>query len=135
MSNELLMSIFCMDFKDGVKGVGWVKEAKHLAPGLVNVKWQNNQFIDYRLGSDGKVDLQLVEMASGGYYNPDHLPVLKSQILSSVTNSDGEIRFAVGDEVEIFVDDDELKRKQNGHGGYVTKMKNVSNHFYDHLYN
>ena len=81
----------------------------------------------YRVGAAGKVDLLLAKHGFGGYYVPDNLPVLKSQHLEVVTKDDGEIKFAVGDKVMVFVnarDFESLQDKQ--HGGWNTDMEMVT---------
>lgn len=115
-----------MPVKEGVSGVGWLMEKRNQSPGLVQVKWQNGETHPYRLGFDGKVDLQLVRVASGGFYHPEHLPILKSGLLKSVTNVNSEIKFAIGDRVKICVGEDKLRKMQDGHGGYVSELKNVN---------
>lgn len=46
--------------------------------------------------------------------------------MKSLTNSDPDIQFAIGDIVKIFIEDEEdLKLLQDGHGGYVSEIKNV----------
>ncbi|KAH9495556.1 E3 ubiquitin-protein ligase mib2 [Bulinus truncatus] len=43
---------------------------------LVIVRWTCDRKGDYRLGTDGKVDLRCITPASGGHYYKSHLPVL-----------------------------------------------------------
>ena len=95
-------------------------------PGIVNVKWSNGKAFSYRLGSKGKSDLKLVKSTSIGSYNPEHLPVLKSDLLKAVTDSDGEIKFAVGDTVRVNVDIKRFEAMQEDHGGWNSRMKTVS---------
>ena len=95
-------------------------------PGIVNVKWSNGKAFSYRLGSKGKSDLKLVKSTSFGSYNPEHLPVLKSDLLKAVTDSDGEIKFAVGDTVRVNVDIKRFEAMQEDQGGWNSRMKTVS---------
>ena len=40
------------------------------------VTWNAGTTNDYKVGHEGKVDLMMIEGASGGYYYPDHLAPL-----------------------------------------------------------
>ncbi len=55
----------------------WESEAGP-APGAVTVIWQGpeDESEIYRVGYQGKVDLECIEYAEMGGYYPDHLPVL-----------------------------------------------------------
>lgn len=104
-------------------------EKANPTPGKVNDnKWSNGNIFPYRLGSEGKSDLKLVAASTFGHYNPEHLPVLKSDLLKAVTSADGEIKFAVGDTVTINpeVDTNRLKEMQEDHGGWDGRMRGVS---------
>lgn len=96
---------------------------------MVKVKWQNDKTRSYRLGANGKVDLKLVQVASGGFYHPEHLPVLKPAAMKFLTSSGGEIKFAVGDRVQIVTEDqEELKKlhEEQTDEQWISGIKNVS---------
>lgn len=52
---------------------GWDSESSR---SVVNVQWFSGSTNLYRLGYKGNCDIRFVESSSGGYYYPDHLPVL-----------------------------------------------------------
>ena len=49
--------------------------AAHSARGMVKVEWGNGSKNVYRVGYEGKMDLQFVEEAPGLECYPQHLPV------------------------------------------------------------
>lgn len=52
---------------------GWDNESSR---SVVNVTWFSGSTNVYRLGHKGYCDIKFVESSSGGYYYPEHLPVL-----------------------------------------------------------
>lgn len=80
------------------------------------------------MGSEGKSELKLVCATTFGHYNPEHLPVLKSELLKAVTSFDEAIKFAVGDAVTVNpeIDANRLEEMQESHGGWNKQMEGVS---------
>lgn len=52
---------------------GWDNETSR---SVVKITWSSGNNNVYRVGHNGRVDLKYIEDAIGGYYYPDHLPVL-----------------------------------------------------------
>ncbi|KAK6979128.1 E3 ubiquitin-protein ligase MIB2-like isoform X1 [Biomphalaria glabrata] len=51
-------------------------DATDTANSAAEVLWANEKTNTYRVGYQGNVDLKVVSSSSGGYYYPDHLPIL-----------------------------------------------------------
>jgi len=69
-----------------------------------------------------QVDLRCVDPASGGYYYPDHLPILGAPLVFP-----GPEDICTGDLVRVELDADIFKAMQEGHGGWSDPMLEVSN--------
>lgn len=110
-----------------MSGVGKVVQSTApTAPGIVEVKWPSNNTFPYRVGAEGKVDLRLEIHASGGHYQPDHLPVFNLDPLEFAVKAESENSFDEGDTVMVNVDADSFSTMQQGHEGYNPEMKHVS---------
>lgn len=94
----------------------------------VRVLWDETGRQDlYRLGHDGKVDIQGKTCGPGGKYYRDHLPnVGETQIKPPLTVASPASRpFAVGDRVRTAVPLDRLTKMQEGHGGWIPEMNDI----------
>lgn len=91
----------------------------------VRVVWDVSGHQDlYRLGHDGKVDVQGKTCHVGGKYYRDHLPCIGevSQPDGSSPSANAGNAFAIGDKVSIAVPVETLKTMQEGHGGWIPEM-------------
>ncbi|XP_061163055.1 E3 ubiquitin-protein ligase MIB2-like isoform X1 [Saccostrea echinata] len=95
----------------------------------VRVRWETSGEANvYRVGCRGKVDLQCVEEAPGGYYYREHLPVagkIASTQQKNDKNSSGQSSESVlkkGDKCVIDMPEQPLKELQRGHGGWSVRM-------------
>ncbi|XP_023022675.2 E3 ubiquitin-protein ligase mind bomb 2 isoform X1 [Leptinotarsa decemlineata] len=100
---------------------GWDNESSR---SVVNVRWYYGSTNVYRLGHKGNCDIKFVESSSGGYYYPDHLPVLGQNVDQQVIrpSRSGPCPFGIGDKVKVTVSVDQLKAMQQGHGGWNPRM-------------
>ncbi|XP_065164682.1 E3 ubiquitin-protein ligase MIB2 [Atheta coriaria] len=100
---------------------GWDNES---CRSVANVAWFSGSTNVYRLGHKGNCDIKCVEAASGGFYYPEHLPVLGQNIETAVAlpSRQGPPPFSVGDKVQVIVSVEQLKFMQQGHGGWNPKM-------------
>ncbi|VEN54035.1 unnamed protein product, partial [Callosobruchus maculatus] len=91
---------------------------------VASVQWMCGATNIYRLGHKGEVDLKFVEPASGGFYYPEHLPVLGHSIEEHPPRAyrQGTSPFVFGDKVKVMVTVEELKGMQQGHGGWNPRM-------------
>jgi E3 ubiquitin-protein ligase mind-bomb len=100
----------------GVKG--WHKETR---ASVVEVQWGGRGRKNvYRVGHKGKVDLKCQRPGEGGWYNPDHLPVLGGH--PGECDEGGDYEFAAGDSVRVDLDLESAKLMQEGHGGWNEAM-------------
>lgn len=97
---------------------GWDSESGR---SVANVIWSNSQMNVYRVGHKGKVDLKAIQVASGGMFYRDHLPVL-GQCLESNVSGGVPCQFKIGDRVRVDLDVEILKVMQEGHGGWNPRM-------------
>lgn len=123
-----------MDQDGGAKAEGQVLQIEgwkaETARSVARVHWPQSQVTkEYRLGHKGKVDLQLAQdgATSGGYCYPDHLPVAGKPVVVNFTeqNLSSQVNhqsFKLSEKVRICVDETNLKRLQEGHGGYSSRM-------------
>lgn len=76
----LLNDFFFISFSGGEGKPGKVKDIRgwdsESGRSVANVIWSNSQMNVYRVGHKGKVDLKAIQVASGGMFYRDHLPVL-----------------------------------------------------------
>lgn len=106
---------------------GWEQESGR---SVANVTWACGSMNVYRVGHKGKVDLQYVTAAPGGFYYREHLPVLGVMPAGAagggpivpISRSNQPPRFSVGEHVKVQVDLETLKALQNGHGGWNPRM-------------
>uniref|UniRef100_A0A1Y1NC46 RING-type E3 ubiquitin transferase n=1 Tax=Photinus pyralis TaxID=7054 RepID=A0A1Y1NC46_PHOPY len=100
---------------------GWDNESSR---SVANVTWISGSTNVYRLGHKGNCDIKFIESASGGYYYPEHVPVLGHVMEQSIVRPvrTGPPPFSVGDKVQVIVDVEELKAMQHGHGGWNPRM-------------
>ena len=95
-----------------------------LIQGKVNVKWgSSNSSESHQRGHRGRMDLVAVEASTGGYYQPEWLPVLK--VTKEEQREAQSKHISVGDRVKIIVTVSQLKEKQMGHGGWTPSMEKV----------
>jgi hypothetical protein len=107
-------------------------------PGKVWVQWphEKDKSYSYRVGFNGKMDLEMVSAGVGGHYQPHTLPILKisKPKLDEKTNDvDVALLLVVGDTVRVTVGLEELRELVVDCGlkwipskmGKVTKMKTV----------
>ncbi|XP_022698616.1 E3 ubiquitin-protein ligase MIB2-like isoform X1 [Varroa jacobsoni] len=107
--------------------LGWEQESGR---SVANVTWACGSMNVYRVGHKGKVDLQYVTAAPGGFYYREHLPVLGVMPAGAagggpivpISRSNQPPRFSVGEHVKVQVDLETLKALQNGHGGWNPRM-------------
>lgn len=93
---------------------------------VANVAWCNGTSNVYRLGHKGKVDLKYLHQSAGGFYYRDHIPILGLVLNSTTTSRSNDTRpYIVGDKVRVSMDVNELKRIQEGHGGWNPRMADV----------
>ncbi|CAL1544063.1 unnamed protein product [Lymnaea stagnalis] len=79
-----------------------------------HVVWPNGEAHEYRVGTEGRVDLKCVRSTSGGGYYRCHMPVFgKIEEPAKRKNCN----FKIGEFVKIDVDINTLKILQHGHGG------------------
>ncbi|CAG0898529.1 unnamed protein product [Darwinula stevensoni] len=101
---------------------GWDSESGR---SVANVMWSCGNTNVYRLGHKGKVDILLVQPASGGFYYKSSLPVLGKPVDSTLgrgVTTCGRGTFAVGEKVQTCVSMERLKTLQQGHGGWNPLM-------------
>ncbi|KAL3281489.1 hypothetical protein HHI36_004694 [Cryptolaemus montrouzieri] len=100
---------------------GWDNESSR---SVANVTWFSGSTNVYRLGQKGNCDLKFFEPTSGGFYYPDHLPVLGQHVEQNVIPPprSGPLPFGVGDKVQVNVSVEQLKQMQQGHGGWNPRM-------------
>ncbi|KAG5886403.1 hypothetical protein JTB14_030762 [Gonioctena quinquepunctata] len=100
---------------------GWDNESSR---SVVNVRWQFGSTNVYRLGHKGNCDIKFIESSSGGYYYPDHLPILGQNVEQAVVRPgrSGPCPFGIGDKVKVTASVDQLKAMQQGHGGWNPRM-------------
>lgn len=98
---------------------GWDNESNR---SVANVMWYSRSTNVYRLGQKGNCDIKFVEPASGGFYYPEHLPVLRQVNEPVQPIRSGPPPFSVGDKVQVNVSVDQLKQLQQGHGGWNPRM-------------
>ncbi len=124
-------------WKDQDGGLGSIGEAVHLEGwngeterSVVRVSWPRSAGCNlYRLGHKGKIDVQLAKGQPGvigGFYYPDHLPVLgRTQVANHSPKHSREYtlrKYSLGDRVRISVAAEVLRTLQEGHGGFHAKM-------------
>lgn len=64
---------------------GWDNETSR---SVAKITWSSGNNNVYRIGHNGRVDLKYVEEGVGGFYYPDHLPVLGRHVgLMLILNS------------------------------------------------
>ncbi|XP_025829429.1 E3 ubiquitin-protein ligase MIB2 isoform X4 [Agrilus planipennis] len=100
---------------------GWDNESSR---SVANVTWFSGSTNVYRLGHKGNCDIKFIESSSGGFYYPEHLPILGQNIEQNVARPPltGPPPFTVGDKVKVNVDVNQLKIMQQGHGGWNPRM-------------
>ncbi|KAI4465183.1 zinc finger c3hc4 type (ring finger) [Holotrichia oblita] len=100
---------------------GWDIESSR---SVANVTWFSGSTNVYRLGHKGNCDIKYIEPASGGFYYPEHLPILGQNIEQNLVRParSGPPPFSVGDKVKVTVTVDQLKAMQQGHGGWNPRM-------------
>lgn len=91
------------------------------------VVWENNRENLYRLGYDGMVDLRAVTPGKGGYYYPEHAPLLGEPYYSRDNQPSGftqemSQQFQVGNYVNIDLELEIVQSLQQGHGGWTDNM-------------
>ncbi|CAF1467538.1 unnamed protein product [Rotaria sp. Silwood1] len=91
------------------------------------VVWDNDRENLYRVGFNGMVDLRSVTPGKGGYYYPEHAPLLgetyySREHLSSGLTSEISQQFQVGDYVNIDLELEIVQSLQHGHGGWTDNM-------------
>uniref|UniRef100_A0A2C9JT16 RING-type E3 ubiquitin transferase n=1 Tax=Biomphalaria glabrata TaxID=6526 RepID=A0A2C9JT16_BIOGL len=90
--------------------------AKKTADSAARVRWsEKNNENNYRVGYEGKVDLQCVAPGNGYLYYKDHLSILGKEEVSPC-------ELQVGDLVRCCYDADLVKLLQKNHGGWVDAM-------------
>lgn len=88
---------------------------------VVEVEWKEiHKKNVYRVGHKGKVDLKCKESASGGYYYPEHLPVLGAPNAPPPPSKPHD--FQAGDRVKVQLELEIFKMMQEGHGGWNDQM-------------
>lgn len=70
-----------------------------------------------------QIDIKAVIPGEGGFYYPDHLPVLGKPVEESPTEEKADI--ASGDLVRVQLEVDVFKAMQQGHGGWNDQMVEV----------
>lgn len=90
----------------------------------VLVQWQSGPVRVYPAGYRGRVSIQYRICGKGGHYYPDHLPVLKSGPGDRDEHLDDRV-FKIGDRVWCDINEAELRKRQQGHGGLDTGMCEV----------
>ncbi|KAK9759062.1 Mind bomb SH3 repeat domain [Popillia japonica] len=100
---------------------GWDIESSR---SVANVTWFSGSTNVYRLGHKGNCDIKYIEPASGGFYYPEHLPILGQNTEQNLVRParSGPPPFSVGDKVKVTVTVDQLKGMQQGHGGWNPRM-------------
>ncbi|XP_044752526.1 E3 ubiquitin-protein ligase MIB2 isoform X2 [Coccinella septempunctata] len=100
---------------------GWDNESSR---SVANVTWFSGSTNVYRLGQKGNCDIKFVEPTSGGFYYPEHLPVLGQSVEHPLVQPQriGPPPFGVGDKVQVNVSVEQLKQMQQGHGGWNPRM-------------
>ncbi|CAH1102308.1 unnamed protein product [Psylliodes chrysocephalus] len=99
---------------------GWDNESSR---SVANVRWFSGSTNVYRIGHKGNCDIKFLESASGGYFYPDHLPILGQNIDPVVRpGRSGPCPFTVGDKVQVNASVEQLKSMQQGHGGWNPRM-------------
>ena len=107
-------------------------------PGKVWVQWphKKDQSYSYRVGFNGKMDLEMVSAGVCGRYQPHTLPILKiskPKLDEKAKYVDVALPLVVGDTVRVTVGSEELRDQVVDCGlkwipskmGKVTKMKTV----------
>ncbi|KAK6979018.1 E3 ubiquitin-protein ligase MIB2, partial [Biomphalaria glabrata] len=90
--------------------------AKKTADSAARVRWsEKSNENNYRVGYEGKVDLQCVAPGNGYLYYKDHLSILGKEEVSPC-------ELQVGDLVRCCYDADLVKLLQKNHGGWVDAM-------------
>ncbi|KAJ8321090.1 hypothetical protein KUTeg_002677 [Tegillarca granosa] len=89
----------------------------------VKVRWPNDESNVYRLGHKGKVDVECVEPATGGFYYKDHLPLAGAKETATKGNPEmNQSILKIGDKVCVDIPEKALKEVQKGHGGWSLRM-------------
>lgn len=121
---------------------GWDNESSR---SVANVTWFSGSTNVYRLGQKGNCDIKFVEPTSGGFYYPEHLPILGKMFAMFIMKVNsfsltlgqsveqpvvqpqriGPPPFGVGDKVQVNVSVEQLKLMQQGHGGWNPRMSEV----------
>ncbi len=110
--------------------------ASKLIKGKVNVEWiSSDKIYTYRRGKQGKMDLKVVEAATGGRYLPEWLPALKVITEEETTTTETSMKyFSVGDRVQIVATGTEMRKKQAELGGWNESMTKVSYNYFQREY-
>lgn len=74
-----------------------------------------------------QIDIKAVTPGEGGFYYPDHLPVLGKPVEESPTEEKADV--ASGDLVRVQLEVDVFKAMQQGHGGWNDQMVEVQRSF------
>nr|XP_022342890.1 E3 ubiquitin-protein ligase MIB2-like isoform X2 [Crassostrea virginica] len=93
----------------------------------VRVRWETSGEANvYRVGCRGKVDLQCVDEAPGGYYYREHLSIVgkveKKSSASAPEDVSSQSLLKKGDKCVIDMPETPLKELQRGHGGWSIRM-------------
>ncbi|CAL4158048.1 unnamed protein product [Meganyctiphanes norvegica] len=104
---------------------GWDNESGR---SVANVTWVCGSTNVYRVGHKGKVDLKYLQPATNGHVYTDHLPTLGKVEEGGIANesrgpaSPRHVPFFVGEKVRVAVSVEQLRKMQEGHGGWNHKM-------------
>lgn len=85
-----------------------------MTPGKVWVRWPHevDKSYPYRVGLDGKMDLEMAKAGIGGHYQPDTLPILvisKPRADEKTSDEVADPPFVIGDRVKLAVGLEELR--------------------------